>query len=59
MDNVTLEDSLFPEISRQVISMISIILGKYDDHVVDEFVLGCMMSIFPPTMKPLTKFDYA
>jgi hypothetical protein len=30
-DNVTLKARLFPEISRQIISMISIILGKDDD----------------------------
>jgi hypothetical protein len=38
--------------------MISVILGKDNDLVVDEFVLGCMMSICPFTMKPLTKFNY-
>jgi hypothetical protein len=32
-DNVTLKASLFPEISRQIISMISVILGKDDDQL--------------------------
>jgi hypothetical protein len=59
MDDVTLETSLFPEILRQIISMISVILGKDDDQIVYVFVLGCMVSICPPTMKPLTKFNYA
>jgi hypothetical protein len=36
MDNVALESSLFPEIPRQIISMISVILGKDNDLVVDD-----------------------
>jgi hypothetical protein len=59
IDNVVLESSLFPEIPRQIISMISMILGKDNDLVVDEFVLGNMISICPFTVKPLTKFNYA
>jgi hypothetical protein len=39
--------------------MISVILGKDDDQVIDNFFLGCLMSICPFTMKPLTKFNYA
>jgi hypothetical protein len=58
VDDVTLEASLFLEISRKNVSMISGILGKYDDQVVDEFVLGCMVSICLLMMKPLTKFNH-
>jgi hypothetical protein len=58
-DNVVIESSLFPEIPRKIISMISIILGKDNDLVVDEFVLGIMVSICPITTKPMTKFNYA
>jgi hypothetical protein len=39
--------------------MISTILGKDNDLVVDEFVLGFVTSIFPFTTKPLTRFNYA
>jgi len=39
--------------------MISVILGNDADQVVDEYVLGFMMSICPYTVKPLTKFNYA
>jgi hypothetical protein len=35
------------------------ILGENDDLTVDEFVLGIMVSIFPITTKPITKFNYA
>jgi len=58
-DNCTLETNLFPEISRHIISMISTILGKDNNPAIDEFVLVCIMSIFPFTMKPLTKLNYA
>jgi hypothetical protein len=58
-DDVTLESTMFLEILRQIISMISVILGKDNDLVVDEFMLGNMMSIFPFTVKPLIKFNYA
>jgi hypothetical protein len=58
-DNVVLESSLFPEIPRKFISMISVILGKYNDLVVDEFVLGIMVAIFPIITKPMTKFIFS
>jgi hypothetical protein len=59
IDDVILKSSLFLERQRQIISMISVILGKDDDQVIDNFFLGCLMSICPFTMKPLTKFNYA
>jgi hypothetical protein len=37
-NDVTLETSPFPEIPRQIISMIYVILGKKNDSVVDEFI---------------------
>jgi hypothetical protein len=58
-DDVTFESSLFPEIPRQIISMISTILGKDIDLVVDEFMLGNKMSTCPFIVKPLNKFNYA
>jgi len=58
-DNVDIESSLFLEIPRKIISMISIILGKDNDLVVDEFVLRILVSIFPITTKPMTKFNYS
>jgi len=39
--------------------MFSVILGKDNDLVFDESVLGNMMSICPFTVKPWTKFNYA
>jgi hypothetical protein len=58
-DNVVIQTNLFPETSQKIISMISMILGKVNDLTVDEFVLGIMVSIFPITTKPITKFNYA
>jgi hypothetical protein len=37
-DNVTLKASLFPETSRQIITMMSVILGNENDQVVDEYI---------------------
>jgi hypothetical protein len=39
--------------------MISMILGKVNDLIVDEISLGIMVSIFPITAKPITKLNYA
>jgi hypothetical protein len=50
---------MFPETSRKIIAMITAILGNYDDQIIDEYTLGFMTSIFPPTVKPLVKFNYA
>jgi hypothetical protein len=58
-DNVFIQTNLFPETSQKIISMISMILGKVNDLTIDEFVLGIMVSIFPITTKPITKFNYA
>jgi hypothetical protein len=57
-DNVILESRLFPKIPRQIIYMISMILGKDSNLVVDELVLVNMISICPFIVKPLTKFNY-
>jgi len=59
IDNVVLETSLFLESPRQIISMISMILGKDNNLVVDKFVLGNIISICPFAFKPLTKFKYS
>ena len=50
---------IFPQISKQIISMITSILGYYSDEIIDSYILGVMASIFPTTLKPLTKFDYS
>jgi hypothetical protein len=39
--------------------MIASILGYDSDETIDSYILGIMASIFPTTLKPLTKFDYA
>jgi hypothetical protein len=57
-NNVTLKSGLFLEISRKLISMIFAILGKDNDLVVDEFVLGFMASICLFLDKTLTEFNY-
>jgi len=58
IDNVVLESNLFPEIPKQIIFVISMILGKDKDLALDEFVLGDMTSICPFAVKTLTKFNY-
>jgi hypothetical protein len=55
----TYDTNIFPEISRQVIVMMCTILGYDNDKIVDESILGFMYSIFPPSLKPLIKFNYA
>jgi hypothetical protein len=39
--------------------MMTEILGNDDDQTVNEYILGFMTSIFPPTVKPLVKFNYS
>jgi hypothetical protein len=58
-DNVVIQSNLFPETSQKFVSMISTILGKNNDSIVDEFVLGIMVSICPITTKPISRFNYA
>jgi hypothetical protein len=58
-DDVVIQTNLFPETSRKIISMISMILGKVSDLKFDEFVLEILISIFHITSKPITKFNYA
>jgi hypothetical protein len=57
-DNTVIQSELFPENSRKIISMISMILGENDDLIVDEFGLGIMASICPIMTKPITKFNF-
>lgn len=43
--------SIFPKISRQIISMSCCLLGYNNDHVVDEVVMGLLLA-FSPRKKP-------
>jgi len=58
-DIVNFKIDMFPKTSRQIIAMITVNLGNDDDKIVNEYILGFMTSIFPPTVKPLVKFNYA
>jgi hypothetical protein len=55
--NVVIQTTLFLDTSQNIISMISLILGKKDDLIVDELVVGIVVSIYPITAKPITKFN--
>jgi hypothetical protein len=55
----TYETNIFLEISRQVITMRCSLLGYDHEKTVDEAILGFMSSIFPPTLKPRVKLNYA
>ena len=39
---------VFPEISRQAILMMFLIIGHDDDRFVDEAILGFILSVLPP-----------
>jgi hypothetical protein len=56
---VILKTYLFLETSRQIITMMTTILGNDNDLTIDEYVLGFMISICPHTVKHLSKFNYA
>lgn len=49
--------SIFPKISRQVISMVTCLLGYHSDKWVDEVVLG-FLSVFLVGQKPSVLFNY-
>jgi hypothetical protein len=55
---VTLKTDLFPETYRKIITIINVILCNDDDQTIYEYIVGFMTSIFPPTVKPLVKFNY-
>jgi hypothetical protein len=56
---LTLKTNLFPETSRKIITILTAIIGNDDDQTVDEYILCFMTSIFPPSVNPLVKFNYA
>jgi len=58
-DNVILKIDMFPETYKKIIAMMIAILENDDDKTVDQYILGIMSSIFPPTLKPLVKYNYA
>ena len=47
----------FPEGSRQIISMLSFILGYFTDEYTDESILG-FLSTMPSGQPPVVIFDY-
>ena len=50
--------SNFPEASRQVISMLSFILGYFNDEFTDASILG-FLSTLSPRQPPAMIFDFA
>lgn len=53
------KSNIFPEISRQAISMMCMILGYDHDRTIDQTILGFMSIICSPTRMCTTKFHYA
>jgi len=58
-DTINLNIDVFPKTSKKIIVMMTAISGNDDDKTVDEYTLQFMASIFPPTLKPLVKYNYS
>lgn len=54
----TYNASVFPEISRQIITMMCSLLGYDNNHVVDETILGFRLTLCPNN-GPLIRLDYS
>jgi hypothetical protein len=53
-----LRASIFPKLTREVISTICLILGYNYDETVNEPILGMLDKTFPPSKSPPEKFSY-
>jgi len=49
---------MFFETYKQIITIVSTILGNDNDKTIDQYALGLMNYIFPPMLKPLVKYNY-
>jgi len=52
------KSNILPQISRQDITMMCLILGYDHDRTIDVVILGFVSSIFPPFENYITKFIY-
>jgi len=57
-DNVILKSDMFSKTYRKIKATMIAILANDDDKIVDEYTLRFMIFIFPPTLKPLVKYNY-
>jgi hypothetical protein len=52
------KSTIFPELTRQDITIICQVLGYEHDKAVDETILGMLSILCPPESITFTKFDY-